>query len=674
MARRRKKRGQDARQTGGSVSIDEKVNTSVLAHQAGRLAEAKQLYEEILSQDPNNITALHLLGVLRYQEGDARRAIELIEKALILKPDHAGAHNNLGIVLDEQGNLDEAVAAYQVALKLAPDYAEAHYNLGIALKSQGKLEEAVASYLRALRLKPDHTGAHNNLGIVLEDQGKLEEAVASYRKALKIEPDYSEAHSNLGIALRDQGKLEEAVAAYRMALKLRPGFAEAHCNLGKALRDQGKLEESVAAYRMALELKPDFAEAHSNLIFTLNFDARISQQEIFAESRRWDEIHAVRHRGRERIPANSRDPDRLLRVGYLSADFREHSVNYFVAPIIAGHDRRLFEVFCYAEVVNPDGKTAKIRDLADGWRSTVGMSDSAVAKRIREDGIDILVDLAGHTANNRLLVFAERPAPVQVTWLGYPNTTGLSAIDYRLTDDVADPEGTADSLHSERLERLPSGFLCFAPTADAPGTGESPASASGHVTFGSFNALSKVTPQVVETWAHILERVPRSRLLIKSRPLADEGTRIRFLEMFVALGIDAGRVELCSWIASKTGHLGAYGRVDIGLDPYPYNGTTTTCEALWMGVPIVTLRGNRHSGRVGASILTRVGLTELITDTVDGYMSAAVALAESPDRIAEYRRELRAATAASPLCDAARFTDDVEAAYRKMWRRWCQSA
>jgi predicted O-linked N-acetylglucosamine transferase (SPINDLY family) len=632
-----KARQRRAPKSPGSASTEIKLQTAVSHHQAGRLSEAKLLYAEILSREPKNIAALHLLGMVKYGEGDARQAIELIERAIALQPDCTEAYNNLGIVLKDQGRLEEAVTAYRKALKLKPGYAE----------------------------------AHNNLGIALRDQGRLEEAVTAYQKALKLKPDCTEAHYNLGIALRRLGKIAEAKAAYRKTLELRPDYAEALNNLGFALKDQGRLAEAMAAYRKALEVKPDFAEAQSNLILIMNYDARISQKDIFAESRCWDETHAALHSRQERTHANNRDPDRRLRVGYVSPDFREHSVSYFADPLIAGHDRRSFEVFCYAQVAMPDDKTSRFRDLADGWRSMVGATEAAGAERIREDGIDILVDLAGHTAKNRLLVFAERPAPVQVTWLGYPNTTGLSAMDYRLTDEIADPEGTADTLYTETLVRLPNGFLCFAPAADAPEIGELPALTSDHVTFGSFNNLSKVTPEVVETWARILEHVPRSRLLIKSRSLADGETRNRYLEMFVRRGIDTGRVELCSWIASKAGHLGAYDRVDIGLDPFPYNGTTTTCEALWMGVPVVTLRGDRHSSRVGASLLTRVGLPDLIAEAEAAYVETAAGLADDLDRLSELRRGLRDRVRDSPLCNGRGFAREIEAAYREMWRRWC---
>ncbi len=393
--------------------------------------------------------------------------------------------------------------------------------------------------------------------------------MAAYHSALALKPDFAKAHSNLGNGLRDQGKLEEAVVAYHAALALKPDFAEAHSNLGNALRNQDKLEEAVAVYRRALELKPDFAKAHSNLIFTMNYDARYTPEEIFAESRDWDARHAASRAERIRPLHNPPNPERRLRVGYVSPDFRAHSVSYFVEPLLTDHDRDAVEVFCYAEVRRPDEITVRFQALADGWRSTIGLTNAEVAERIREDRIDILVDLAGHTANNRLPVFARRPAPVQVNWCGYPNTTGMTAIDYRLTDARADPQGTADALHSETLVRLPDCFLCYAPPPDAPEAAPPPGAGNGHITFGSFNNVTKMRPGTIAAWAQILERVPGAQLMIKSKPLSDEETRRHYLELFAAEGIGAERLDLVSWVPSRSGHLGAYGQIDIALDNLP---------------------------------------------------------------------------------------------------------
>lgn len=428
-------------------------------------------------------------------------------------------------------------------------------------------------------------------------------------------------------------------------------------NLDMALHEMGRPDEATAAFRQALALKPDLAAAHSNLILAMNYDDGVTQDEILTESRRWGAAHGAP--GVDRPAADGRQ--RRLRIGYVSPDFRRHSVGHFIAPIIANHDRWSFEVYCYAEVATPDDQTARFQSLAQGWRSTVGLSDGAVAEQIRHDGIDILVDLAGHTAGNRLGVFAEQPAPVQLTWIGYPNTTGMAAMGYRFTDAVADPPGAADNEHTETLLRLEHGFLCFAPPDGGPDIAPAPSLKTGHVTFGSFNHLPKVNPGVVAVWAAILRRTPGSRLIIKSRTLADRSTRERYGALFAAEGVEPDRVELLSWIASSSGHLEAYGRVDIALDPFPYNGTTTTCEALWMGVPVVTLRGSRHAGRVGASLLTRLGLDELIADTVDGYIDIAATL--DPER---QRHGLRQRMADSTLCDAETMTRDVEAAYRRL--------
>ena len=662
-------------------------------------------YRKAVKLKPDFAEAHNNLGNLLSDLGDAEAAIVALRKALALQPSFAEAHDNLGSALFGQGRLADAAAAYRKALAiepdnveslnnlgnalrglgdlpaavetfhkalaLAPDFVAAHSNLGGALNDQGRPDEAFDAYRAALALAPDDAAVHNNLGTTLIYQGKADEAEAAFRQALALAPDFADAHNNLGNALRDKSQWQDAVIAYRAALALAPDFAAAHNNLGGALKDQGRLAEAIAAYRASIAHKPDFAAAHSNLVFSMNYDAAATQQTIFAESRAWHESHAAALGRRAPGHANARDPERRLRVGYVSPDFREHSVAYFLEPLIAAHDRAAFEVFCYAQVARPDQRTERFRGLADTWRSTVGMTDADLATAVREDRIDILVDLAGHTGGNRLLAFARRPAPVQLSWLGYPNTTGTEAIDARLTDAIADPPGPSDALHSETLVRLPNGFLCYAPTADAPAIGAPPARSTGHVTFGSFNALAKITPAVVAAWARILLGVPGSRLVIKSGPLADAATRARYLEMLAAAGVDAGRVDLRAWIDARSGHLGAYANIDIGLDPFPYNGTTTTCEALWMGVPVVTLAGDRHAGRVGASLLTRIGLAELVADTTDGYVETAVHFAGDLDGLPARRLALRDRMMSSPLCDAAGFARDVEAAYRAMWRRWC---
>ena len=538
-------------------------------------------------------------------------------------------------------------------------------DLGNTLNDQGKLDDAVAHYQRALVLKPDYAEAHNNLGNVLKEQGKRGDAVAHYQRALALKPNYAEAHNNLANTLAAQGNLSDAVAHYQRALSLKADYAEAHNNLGNALKEQGKLAAAVTSYERALALKPDYAEAYSNLAFCLNYCDKVPATELFAVHRHWNERFG-RPASVSITNANKRAPGHRLKVGYVSPDFRQHSVAYFIEPLLREHDRQAVEVYCYAEVTQPDAVTARLQAYSDHWLRTVGLSDHDLAERIRTDGIDILVDLAGHTAKNRLRVFTRKPAPVQVTWLGYPNTTGLDAMDYRLVDAVTDPVGEADAWASETLVRLEGGFLCYGAAKDAPEPAEAPSIATGTVTFGSFNNPTKLSDATLDIWARLLDRLPHARLLLKGTPFADPATRALFLSRLGERSVSAERVELLAWQANRAAHLSLYDRIDIALDPFPYNGTTTTCEALWMGVPVVTLLGDRHAGRVGASLLTHAGLTDWIAGTVEDYVQIAATLAGDPAHLRDLRHSLRPRLASSPLCDGRAFARKLEAAYRSM--------
>ena len=677
-------------------------------HKAGRLTEAEACYRRMLAVHPGHADAYSNLGVALKNQGKLDEAIAAYCKAICIKPDHVEAHSNLGNVLRDQGKFDEAVAAYREAIRISPDQARAYSDLGVALADQGNFDEAAAIYRKAISIKPDYAEAHFNLGNVLKDQGKLDEAVAAYRQAISIRPNLAVAQSNLGNTLLNQGNLDEAVAAYRRAIEimptnaevhynlgnglkdqgeldgavasyrrsiiLKPDHAGAHCNLAIALMDQGKLDEAVAAYRQALVLKPDYADSHSNLLFCLNYVDDISNEEIYKESVCWNERHALRYRPSNVAYNNERRSDRRLRIGYVSPDLRTHSVAYFLEPLLQGHDRQAVEIFCYADVVQPDSVTTRLQGLADHWLMTIGLSDDKLAARIRTDGIDILIDLAGHTAHNRLGVFAREPAPVQVTWLGYPNTTGLDAIDYRLVDAVTDPVGEADACASETLLRLPSGFLCYGGPEGIPEPADPPCLTTGTVTFGSFNNPAKVSPSTLDVWAKLLTRLPEARLLLKGKSFANATTRALFIARLGERGVAPERVELVAWAPSNIAHLALYERVDIALDPFPYNGTTTTCEALWMGVPVITLRGDRHAGRVGASLLSHGGLTDWIAGSVEDYVEIAVALAGNPSHLRDLRRSLRPHLKASPLCDSKAFAGQIEAAFRTMWQQWLDSS
>lgn len=706
-------------------------------HQGGRLDDAERLYREILAEDGRHADTLHLLGVLAHQIGKDEPAVALIGQAIEINDAESAYHSNLGIALRALNRLDEALASYDAALRLQPDYAEAHSNRGNILGELGRPGEALASYdtalcikpnytdaytnrgnalkkldrfgealtsygnaLRikpdlaethsnrgavlievgrldearaaveaALGVKPDHAEAHSNRGNILKDLSRPKEALASYDAALRIKPDMAEALSNRGIVLRDFGRLSEALLSFDSALRLKPDLPEAHSNRGTVLRDLGQFDESLESHRAALRVKPDLVQAHSNLIFDLHYGSDIPDETIQAATRRFASLYGpVRPSF-----ANSPDPGRRLRIGYVSGDLGRHSAAYFLAPVLANHDHLAFEIVCYATHGRNDDMTARLRSSANHWRSLAGLSDQAAAELVTHDRIDILVDLSGHTAFNRLPVFARKPAPVQVTWLGFPGTTGLAAIDYRLVDDISDPESGLNNWASETLFRLPDGFLCFDPRTESPDVAPPPG-LDGAITFGSFNNPAKLSLATLDVWAALMARVPKARLLLKGKPFGDEMARALLLERLRSRGVASDRVSLYSWASDPGGHLGLYGQVDIALDPFPYNGTTTTCEALWMGVPVVTLEGTRHSGRVGASLLTRLGLGELITADTDTYVRIAADLAADRDRMSELRRSLRSRMSASPLCDGPGFTRTLEAAFRSMWRNWCGKA
>lgn len=571
------------------------------------------------------------------------------------------------------GQLPQAKNLYKKILRVVPNHPEALHYLGVLNHQEGSSDNAINLITRALRYKSDYSSAYNSLGVIFNDLGRLEEAIASCNRALHLASGYAEAHYNLGNALIGQGRLEEATASYSQAITLKPDYAKAHNNLGKALREQGRLEEAVTCYNQAIRLKPDYFHAFSNLLYCLNFMSDITQEEIYSKSLKLGNIIEDITQKVFCIFENSTIKDRKLRIGYVSPDFRRHSVAYFIEPVLEAHNREKVETFCYANVKKDDDVTQRLKVKADHWVSILGMEDETVTTRILKDRIDILVDLAGHTKDNNLTVFARRPAPIQVTWLGFPNTTGLRSMDYRLTDTVADPEGEADKLHSEKLIRLKHGFLCYQPTDHSPEVDPSPFPANGYITFGSFNNLTKSTMSVLKTWARILHAVPDSRLLLKTRQLRDKGTRIRLKETFVKEGIAPERIDLHPVFVDQTEHLRLYGKVDIGLDPFPYNGTTTTCEALWMGVPVVALLGNRHAGRVSASILMRLGLQELIAASVEDYIELARTLAHDQKKLHDMRLNLRDRMKNSELMDKKLFTGHLEEIFQLLWHNYCKN-
>ena len=646
---------------------DAHYNRGNVLRDMGRLGDALAACDKALRLRPDYADAYYSRGNVLRDMGRLDDALTAYDGALRLRPDYAEAYNNRGNALLGMGRLDDALAAYDVALRLRPDYADAHYNRGNVLQDMARLDDALAAYDTALQLRPDLAETHNNRGNTLREMGHLDDALAAYDTALSLRPDYADAHNNRGNALLGMGRLGDALAAYDGALRLRADFADAHYNRGNALRDLARLDDALAAYDTALSLRPGYADAHSNKLLALHYGAFDARGAIAAQARAFGA--GVNRAGAPQAFANTPIPDRRLRIGYVSGDLRRHPVGYFLQSILRNHASDAVEVFCYSNNLKDDDLTASFQSEADHWRRLRGLTDEAAAGLIRADAIDILVDMSGHTALNRLPLFARRPAPVQVSWLGYFGTTGLTAMDYVLADRFVVPPGEEDAF-TEQVWRMPGSYLCFMPPdMDVPVRSRD---VQGPVTFGSFNNLAKLSPHTVSLWARVVQSVPRSRLLLKTSQLADAAVCQAVRERFAGHGIEADRLVL-EGPSPRADLLASYNRVDIALDPYPYGGGTTTAEALWMGAPVVTLRGGTWTGRVSESILSTVGLSDLVAGSQEAYVDLAAKLAADQDRRAALHATLRSRLEESPFCDGAGFTRQLEDACRGMWKQWCKA-
>lgn len=598
--------------------------------------------------------------------GEAR---ELLVQVCRAAPARREAWLALSGVSRRLNNLQESEQAARRVLELYPDDPEALHALGAALHGQHCLDAAVAQYRLALQFRPDHPETCYLLANALRELGRYDEAEAEYQRAIALAPDHVQALNNLSALLTTRGRIGRAAELLERALRVSPANARMLVNLGRLKLHGGDAAAAVAAFRKVLAVHPT-ADVHSNLLTCLNYLPDQDPGAVLAEHRAWNDTWTAGVQSFSTWKVTC-EPQRRLRIGFVSPDLCEHSVARFLEPVLAAHDRTRAEIVCYADVQRPDEVTGRLRGYCGQWRDTRTLSHEQLARLIHEDAIDILVDIAGHTANNRLPVFAMKPAPVQVTWLGYPNTTGLTAMDYRLTDARADPPGMTEAFHSEKLVHLPGTFLCYQCPADAPAVGPLPALAAGRITFGSFNNLAKTTPQVLGVWARILQAVPDSHLLLKSRATGDDGVRSRLLQQFAGYGVDGSRVEFHDPVPGFRGHMDAYNRVDIGLDTFPYNGTTTTCEALWMGVPVISLAGQVHAARVGVTLLEQVGLGHLAAPDETAYTEAAARLAADQACLARVRAGLRQAMQGSTLCDADRFARALVLAFTEMWQAWC---
>ena len=674
----------------------------------GQLDQARSCYEQALKQQPTHAGLHTNLANVLVQMGDIEAAISGYKKGLELQPDLVQGHYNLGNAYMQQRMPDQAVACFKRAIQCHPDYAEAHNNLGIGLKEQGDTQGAITCFRRAVELKPNYVDAKNNLstaltllnnstvaplpavrtpgqavesaelylkqGNALLDQRKPLEAIRSFRRAVALDSQFAPGYNSLGVALCmsmvEQSEVDEVLACFRKAISLKPDYTDAHNNLGIALKNQGRLDEAVLSFREAIKWNPGSSVNHSNLLYTQLFSQEETASSLYQEHSRWNKLHAE-PLSRWILPhKNDRSPGRRLRVGYVSPDFYRHPVGRFMVPLLAAHDHQQFEIVCYSSVRIPDPMTDQCQTHSDVWRVATGQTDQQLADQIRADQIDILVDLTMHMSNNRLLTFARKPAPVQVTYLAYCGSTGLTTIDYRLTDPFIDPPGQHDRFYSEQSFRLPETYWCYESTPLAPAVNSLPAQRAGHVCFGSLNNFCKVTPQAFATWCQILKAVPNSTLLVHAHPGSH---RQRARSVLAEHGVSPDRILFADFKPAAE-YFETYHTVDIALDPFPYGGGTTTCDALWMGVPVVTLAGQTGVGRGGVSILSNVGLPELIAQSQADYVRIAADLSANLPHLQQLRHSLRSRMQASPLMDAPRFARNIESAYRTMWERWCEQS
>jgi predicted O-linked N-acetylglucosamine transferase (SPINDLY family) len=610
-------------------------------------------------------------AIAAFQSGDYTRARSLADTVLTAVPDEAEVRHLRGVAAYKLGHLAEAVDDVAHAIRKMPERADFRWNITPMLRLLGRLDEAEAQGREAVRLAPKSPEAHNNLATVYKDMSRAAEAEAHLRHAITLKPEYSDAWSNLSWTLSMAGNAREAEAAARRAFELNPRDANALNNVGTALMQQDRLPEAADCFAQAVALKPDFSIAHSNYLFCLNYRTDLSPEAIFEAYRGWDRAHALPLKPANPSYLGSRDPNRPLRIGYVSADFRYHAVSFFIESLIASHDKSRYEVTCYAEVPNPDSVTDRFRSHAARWRSTVGLSDADLADLIRRDGIDVLVDLSGHTSGNRLLTFARKPAPVQVAHMvGSGTTTGLSAMDGFLINEALLPV-SAERYFSERSMRLSRMPHVYTPPDGMPEVAPLPALKNGYITFGCFSRPARINEDVIKAWARILKSVPNSRLVLNSKPFREDENCIAWHARFAAQGLEPGRVKLV-YTSPQPRTWDAYGTIDIALDPFPHNAGTTTIEALWLGVPVVSLASRPPVGRFGASILGSLGLDDWVTHDVDSYVARAATAASNTAALARLRQSLRDKFKASPIgSDSEGLAREVEQAYRTLWADYC---
>ena len=682
-----------------SRPVDEVFAAAIALHSAGDLPAAEAAYRELLRDVPTYAPALSNLGSLLAKTGREEEAASQYHLALAADPRFADAHYNLGNLLRRAGKPAEAAEQFRACVLINPAHPHAAFNFGLMAVALGQLHEAEPAFRAACALETAPGEARLRLGDVLVKLGRPAEGVAEFRayadahptdprglynlalalsnddrpadaadllhRALKLKPDYAEAHNALGLALELLGRKDDAAHHYQQAVRAKPDLADAWSNLGLNLSDQGRCEEAVAALRSSLSHRPDAPAVHSNLLLQLNYSSAHTREQVRDEHAAWGERFTTPVQPRPE-PRPPHDPHRRLRIGYVSADFRAHPVAGFLETLLAHHDRQQFEVFAYPSVRRPDGTTERLKGLADHWRPITGLTDSAAADLIHADGIDVLVDVGGHHAGNRLIVFAHRPAAVQVALFGYPNTTGIPAMDLRVTDPLSDPAGATDHLYTERCLRLPEVPWVYRPPADAPPVSPLPALTRRPFTFGCLNNSAKISDACLDAWAKLIQSTPGSRLVLMGGQSA-AGLK-RLTDKFVKAGIFRERVQVIQRLPPQK-YLEQYHEFDLALDPFPYNGQVTTCDALWMGVPVLTVAGASYLSRQGVMLTYALGLNQFAIGSAAELIDAARWWMGHRQELADIRAGLRERLAASPVCDGGRYVRHLEAALHDEWAK-----
>lgn len=631
--------------------------------QQERFKDADKTLEQLCLSNTEDSYLWFLRGAVNGRLNRFSKAKEYCEHAVYLNPDFHDAWFNLAQAYTQLEEQEKAISAYLKISNQYPAYCTVLCNIGLLLQRQGHLQSAVESHRKALNISPDNIENLVGLGKALMLGGDIHEAEACYKKALRSAPGHVSANNHLGHFYSLHGLYTQASSCFNAAIKSDPGSAESHINLALSLSAQARHTDAEKHFLKALDIDPSSCRARSAYLFSLNY-YKEDRVEIAEEHKRWAPASACTPHPIHK-PCNT---SRRLKIGYISQDFRKHSVASFIEPVLEAHSKAVVDIYCYADIANPDNTTERLKRLSHHWRDIHAMPTEHSSKLIREDGIDILIELGGHTSHELLPVLSERPAPVQITYLGYPNTTGMSSIDYRITDTLSDPEPEADLTHSEKLIRMPNGFLCYRPEPDSPNISLTPYLKNNEITFGSFNKFSKVTEKTIKCWASILNAVENSKIILKSDCFSDKAFQNRVHDIFSKYAIGKSRILLMEKTPEQNKHLETYNRIDIALDPFPYNGTTTTCEALWMGVPVITLLGNTHAGRVGSSILRQTGLGEWCAESTNDYIETAIKLGSDVFLQAYDRENTRRIMARSALCDNKTFTHELESIYLSIWK------